>query len=76
MTGRKVDWNGLMRLGIGRLRLAPETFWAMSPREFAAALDGAGVAAPVGRAQLGQLMAKFPDGAAPRGVVLRKEPKA
>lgn len=58
---RRVDWAGLMRLGIGRLRLAPETFWSMSPREFAAALEGAGVAAPVGQAHLGKLMARFPD---------------
>jgi len=70
---RKVDWNGLMRLGIGRLRLAPDTFWAMSPREFAAALEGAGVAAPVGRAQLGQLMAKFPDGGAGRAAMRKKD---
>lgn len=70
---RKVDWTGLMRLGIGRLRLTPETFWAMSPREFAAALEGAGVAAPVGRAQLGQLMARFPDGADRPRALRRKD---
>jgi len=45
----------------------------MSPREFAAALEGAGVAAPVGRAQLGQLMAKFPDGGAGRVAMRRKD---
>ncbi|MEM6487342.1 MAG: rcc01693 family protein [Pseudomonadota bacterium] len=66
------DWAALMRLGLGVLRLAPETFWAMTPVELDRALEGAGLAphgrgllgiAP-GRAALEALMARFPDAAA------------
>lgn len=54
-----------MRLGLGRLGLAPETFWAMTPVEFQRALEGAGVV-PVGgeamtRTGLDALMQRFPD---------------
>ena len=59
------DWAGLMRLGLGVLRLPPEVFWRMTPVEFQRALEGAGVV-PVGgsamrRGELEVLMAKFPD---------------
>jgi uncharacterized phage protein (TIGR02216 family) len=30
-----------MRAGLGVLRLSPEVLWLMTPREFAAALEGA-----------------------------------
>ncbi len=62
-----VDWPGLMRLGLGVLRLPPEAFWAMTPIEFQRALEGAGVLAPgggsawMGRDTLERLMARFPD---------------
>ena len=60
---RAVDWDALMRVGLGRLRLAPETFWAMSPREFAAAVEGAlgTAAAPMTAGRLRDLMAAYPD---------------
>lgn len=60
-SDRGIAWPELMALGLGRLRLAPEAFWAMTPREFAAA---AGVGAPRGRcrrADLLRLLARFPD---------------
>lgn len=57
MTG--LPWPALMRAGLGRLRLPPETFWAMTPRELAAAL-GQGPA-PLDRAGLAALMAAHPD---------------
>lgn len=63
-TGR-IDWPALMRAGLGALRLAPESFWAMTPREFLLALEGAGLAgradAPLRRAGLERLMAACPD---------------
>lgn len=34
-----------MAFVMGRLCLSPEVFWAMTPRELAAAMRGAGVAA-------------------------------
>lgn len=61
-----LDWAGIMRLGLGALRLAPETFWAMTPLEFERALEGAGLLGPSAprpftRARLDELLARFPD---------------
>ena len=60
-----MDWPGLMRVGLGVLRLNPEAFWSMTPREFAAAcsaFDGPEPATAPARADLEALMARFPDG--------------
>lgn len=70
--GEPVDWPGLMRLGLGVLRLPPDVFWAMTPGELRLALEGAGVlpvggAAPMGRGRLAELMAAFPDAPAEGG---------
>lgn len=64
--GDALDWAGLMRLGLGALRLPPEVFWAMTPGELMLALEGAGILAvsaraPMGAARLAELMAIFPD---------------
>ncbi len=54
-----------MALGLGALKLTPIVFWAMTPREFDAALEGhfgtrrAGGA--LARSDLDALMAAFPD---------------
>lgn len=55
-----------MAYGLGALGLAPRDFWAMTPREFEAALIGAGLmtqgpAEMPSRADLAGLMACFPD---------------
>lgn len=54
-----------MEVGLGALRLAPQAFWAMTPRELEAALRGAfGVthaATPMSREVLAALMAAYPD---------------
>lgn len=58
-------WNALMGFGLGALRLSPRDFWAMTPRELAAAQAGlAGQAAmpPPDRSTLEHLMAAYPDG--------------
>ena len=34
------DWPLAMAMGLGALKLAPAAFWAMTPREFDAALEG------------------------------------
>ena len=34
------DWPLAMAMGLGALKLAPADFWAMTPREFDAALEG------------------------------------
>ncbi len=53
-----------MEAGLGVLRLAPAAFWAMTPRELAAALGHSRASTTLARADLTQLMARFPDGAA------------
>jgi uncharacterized phage protein (TIGR02216 family) len=54
-----------MAFGLGALRLSPDAFWAMTPRELAAAIDGAGerLLAPHDLAELDlvALMRAFPD---------------
>ncbi len=54
-----------MGFGFGVLRLAPDQFWRLTPREFAAAVRGhapaAGSPAAPDRAGLARLMARFPD---------------
>jgi uncharacterized phage protein (TIGR02216 family) len=56
-----------MAFGLGVLRLAPAAFWAMTPRELAAAADGTsgGRTEPPRRTALEALMRRYPDGAAP-----------
>jgi uncharacterized phage protein (TIGR02216 family) len=57
-------WAKAMAIGFGVLRLSPEAFWRMTPREFAAALRGlyGEPQTPMQRAALDELMRKFPDG--------------
>ena len=61
----RVDWGELMRVGLGLLRLPPDVFWGMTPRELGHALEGAGLASPgisaLRRDDLVQLIARFPD---------------
>ncbi|MBX3575850.1 MAG: phage tail assembly chaperone [Rhizobiaceae bacterium] len=52
-----------MRVGLGVLKLSPDQFWAMTPREFAAAAGAfAQGAGPPGRSDLERMMQMFPDG--------------
>lgn len=56
-------WATVMTVGLGLLRLSPAEFWTMTPREFeraaAAVLPQAGPR--IRRAELGALMAAYPD---------------
>ncbi len=66
----QIDWAGLVRLGLGAMRLAPDVFWAMSPAELRLALEGAGFLAPdsqlpMDQNSLAQLMAAYPDQTGP-----------
>ena len=54
-------WAAAMRFGLGRLRLAPRDFWAMTPRELAAAMPPATGADHPARAWLDAQSARFPD---------------
>lgn len=58
-------WASVIRFGLGRLRLAPETFWALSLPELIALIGpeaGPGFAT---RKDLENLMARFPDRVGP-----------
>ena len=56
-----MNWQSLMALGFGALRLTPETFWSMSPREFTAALAPFTAQTPMTPNTLRALAARFPD---------------
>ena len=58
-----MDWPGLMRAGIGGLRLLPRDFWGLTPAELRVMLGlGAAAVPPLSRARLAELAAAFPDG--------------
>lgn len=61
-----IDWEMLMRFGLGALGLAPGEFWKMTPREFDAAMKGRigrfTETEPMDRSALSALAARFPDG--------------
>ncbi|WP_374252261.1 rcc01693 family protein [Xanthobacter sp.] len=63
LPARAFPWALAMGAGFGLLRLAPDAFWRMTPRELAAALSALLPAAPdaIDRAGLAALMARFPD---------------
>ena len=51
-----------MGFAFGVLRLSPEQFWRMTPRELAYAIEAVtGRAAPLNRAGFEQLMKRYPD---------------
>ena len=56
------DWPGLMRAGLQGLGLTPDQFWALTPAELLMMLgEWQGGSAPMGRAGLDALAARFPD---------------
>jgi len=60
---RPFPWRQAIGFGLGVLRLPPEQFWRMTPRELAYAIEAAsGRGPPLGRDALRQLMKRYPDG--------------
>jgi len=60
---RPFPWTQAIGFGLGVLRLAPDAFWRMTPRELACAIRmTAGEAAAPDRAALDDLMRQYPDG--------------
>lgn len=53
-------WASLMALGLRELRLSPDEFWRLSPRELFACLGGSPQQG-LPRAVLNELMEQFPD---------------
>lgn len=58
----RIDWAGLMRVGIGQLGLAPQVFWHLTPAELRilAGPDQLGPV-PFTQARLDALVQAFPD---------------
>lgn len=65
----RFPWDQMMQMGLGRLHLSPDQFWSMSPHELSAAIKGllgpVGSTPPMNRADLDQLLARFPDPPSP-----------
>jgi uncharacterized phage protein (TIGR02216 family) len=57
-------WNEAIGFGLGVLRLSPDHFWRMTPRELALAIEAVTgrSSEPLGRAAFATLMTRFPDG--------------
>lgn len=56
-----MDWPGLLRLGLTRLRLRPDQFWALSPVELLLMLGLDQVSPPLTRDRLEVLSRAYPD---------------
>ncbi len=55
-------WKAAIGFGLGVLRLSPDQFWRMTPRELAYAIEAVtGRSAPLDRERLTQLMKSYPD---------------
>jgi len=57
-------WPRVISFALGVLRMSPDAFWKMTPRELAFAIEAATGrrAAPLLRTDLAALMQRFPDG--------------
>lgn len=56
-----LDWPGLMRVGLGLLRLTPDQFWRLSPVELQMMLGAEAAIPPLTKARLDELAAAYPD---------------
>jgi uncharacterized phage protein (TIGR02216 family) len=63
MSAKPFPWAEAIAFGLGVLRLPPEAFWRMTPRELAFAMRGlrGDVTAPLTRKAFDELMRRFPD---------------
>lgn len=55
-------WTEAIAFGLGTLRLAPEFFWALTPRELAALLGAHRADDAPSRPALDALIERYPDG--------------
>jgi uncharacterized phage protein (TIGR02216 family) len=61
-------WRQTMGFGLGVMRLSPEAFWRMTPRELSAAIRAVtGERSPLTRATFDELLKRFPDDGSQRG---------
>lgn len=63
MSAPRFPWAEAMTLGLGRLRLPPETFWRLTLPELAAAARALQPqdAQPMSRSDIATLMMRYPD---------------
>lgn len=63
MRPEPFPWRDAMAIGFGVLRLSSRDFWALTPRELAAAIEGLTGRrdAPMDRTRLEELALRFPD---------------
>lgn len=63
MNAPPFPWADVIEIGLGVMRLAPSSFWALTPREFAVLAKGRGLGRQnrPGRADLDELIRMFPD---------------
>ena len=55
-------WKQAIGIGLGVLRLSPQQFWSMTPRELGYAIEAVtGRASPLDRGTLAKLMKRSPD---------------
>jgi uncharacterized phage protein (TIGR02216 family) len=55
-------WKQAIGFGLGVLRLSPQEFWSMTPRELGYAIEAVtGRSSPLDRGTLTQLMMRYPD---------------
>ena len=66
MSAARFDWPALMRLGLRELRLTPRVFWRLTPMELMIMAGLEGQPAPLTRARLEELAARYPDNERPR----------
>lgn len=62
---RPFPWREAMQFGFGVMRLPPQHFWGLTPRELAAAFgaaSGRGRGVAPGRERLREMMELYPDG--------------
>ncbi|WP_116133712.1 rcc01693 family protein [Tropicimonas sp. IMCC34043] len=57
----RLDWAGLMRLGLTGLGLRPVEFWRLTPVELMVMLGLDAAGPPMTRARLDELARSFPD---------------
>jgi uncharacterized phage protein (TIGR02216 family) len=64
-TPAPFDWRAAIGFGLGVLRLSPDAFWRMTPRELAFAIEAVTgrAAASIERPAFIALMRRFPDAA-------------
>jgi len=62
MSRERLDWVGLMHVGLHQLGLSVDEFWALTPNELSVKLGGANNGAQVmTKTGLGELLARYPD---------------